>query len=218
VATFVLIPGGWQGGWVYQQVAEMLTARGHTALPVTLAGLGDTPAPLANLDTHIGEVVDIVKSQRGDLILVGQSYGGMIVSGAADAEPSRIAALVYVDAYVPDSGDSVWSLTTPRFRDLFVAGAMADGLNCAPPPTLDPRCRPQPMATFLQSITLSGGWRNVPRKTYVGAHGWEGSPFRDLYERLRSEPEWATVALDCGHNVARLKPEALADVLLAQVG
>ncbi|MDF0753024.1 alpha/beta hydrolase, partial [Marinobacter sp. 71-i] len=83
-------------------------------------------------------------------VLVGQSYGGMIVSGAADAEPSPIKALVYVDAYVPASGDSVWSLTTPRFRDMFVAGAKGDGLNCAPPPNLDPRCRPHPMAAFLQ--------------------------------------------------------------------
>ncbi|MBR1200609.1 alpha/beta hydrolase [Bradyrhizobium sp. AUGA SZCCT0158] len=214
---FILIPGGWQGGWVYQQVAEILAAHGHKALPITLSGLGDAPAPMANLETHIGEVVSAVKSQQGDVVLVGQSYGGMVVSGAADAAPSQIRALVYVDAYVPDTGDSVWSLTTPRFRDLFVAGARADGLNCALPPTLDPRCRPHPMGTFLQSINLSGRWREVPRKTFVGAHGWEGSPFLDLYQRLSGEPEWSTFALDCGHNVARLQPEALAEILLAQV-
>ncbi|MET3842548.1 alpha/beta hydrolase [Bradyrhizobium sp. OAE829] len=217
MATFILIAGGWQGGWVYQQVAEILAAHGHTALPITLSGLGDAPAPTANLETHIGEVVSAVKSQQGDVVLVGQSYGGMVVSGAADAVPSQIRALVYVDAYVPDSGDSVWSLTTPRFRDMFIAGAKADGLNCAPPPTLDPRCRPHPMGTFLQSIKLSGRWREVPRKTFVGAHGWQGSPFLDLYQRLSGEPEWTTFAFDCGHNVARLQPEALSEILLAQV-
>ncbi|WP_249135264.1 alpha/beta hydrolase [Bradyrhizobium sp. AUGA SZCCT0222] len=217
MATFILIPGGWQGGWVYQQVAEILTAHGHNALPITLSGLGDTPAPTANLETHIGEVVSAAKSHQGDVVLVGQSYGGMVVSGAADAAPSQIRALVYVDAYVPETGDSVWSLTTPRFRDMFVAGAKADGLNCTPPPTLDPRCRPHPIGTFLQSINLSGRWREVPRKTYIGAHGWEGSPFLDLYQRLSGEPEWSTFAFDCGHNVARLKPEALAEILLAQV-
>jgi len=217
MATFILIPGGWQGGWVYQKVADILAERGHNALPITLSGLGDAPAPTANLDAHISEVVRAVRSQRDDVVLVGQSYGGMIVSGAADAASSQIRALVYVDAYVPDSGDSVWSLTTPRFRDLFVAGAKADGLTCAPPPTLDPRCRPHPMATFLQSINLSGRWREVPRKTFVGAFGWEGSPFRELHQRLSGEPEWSTFALDCGHNVARLQPEALAEILLAQV-
>ena len=217
MATFILIPGGWQGGWVYQTVAELLTAQGHQALPITLSGLGDAPAPTANLEAHINEVVSAVKSQRDDVVMVGQSYGGMVVSGAADAAPSHIRALVYVDAYVPDSGDSVWSLTTPHFRDVFVAGAKADGLSCAPPPNLDPRCRPHPIGTFLQSINLSGRWRDVPRKTFIGAFGWEGSPFLDLSHRLSSDPEWSTFAFDCGHNVARLKPEALAEILLAQV-
>lgn len=218
MATFILIPGGWQGGWAYERVTGILTAHGHKALPITLSGLGDAPAPTANLESHISEVVDVVRSHRDDdLVIVGHSYGGMIVSGAADAEPSRIRALVYVDAYVPGSGDSVWSLTTPRFRDLFVAGAEADGLNCAPPPHLDPRCRPHPVGTFLQAINLSGRWRDVPRKIFIGAQGWEGSPFLDLYQRLRGEPEWSTFAFDCGHNVARLKPEALAEILLAQV-
>jgi pimeloyl-ACP methyl ester carboxylesterase len=87
-------------------------------------------------NAHVGEVVDVMRAQRDDVVLVGQSYGGMIVSGAADAEPSRLRALVNVDAYVPDSGCSVWSLTT-----------------------------------FLQSITLSGQWRDVPRKTFIGGQG-----------------------------------------------
>lgn len=217
MATFILIPGGWQGGWVYQKVADILSEHGHKALMITLSGLGDAPAPTANLDAHINEVINVVRSQHDDLVIVGQSYGGMVVSGVADAEPSQIRALIYVDAYVPDSGDSVWSLTTPYFRDMFVAGATIDGLNCAPPPNLDPRCRPHPIGTFLQSITLDGRWRKVPRKTYIGAHGWEGSPFLDLYERLSNEPEWSTFSLDCGHNVARHNPETLAEILLAQV-
>jgi pimeloyl-ACP methyl ester carboxylesterase len=217
MATFILIAGGWQGGWVYEKVADILTRREHKALPITLPGLGDVPAPTANLQTHIDAVARVVNSQQGDLTIVGQSYGGMVVSGAADADPSRIQALVYVDAYVPDSGDSVWSLTTPRFREMFINGAKIDGLNCAPSTNMDPRCRPHPIGTFLQSIDLSGRWREVPRKTFVGAHGWDGSPFRDLYERLDGDPEWSTISLDCGHNVARLEPEALAEILLAQV-
>jgi len=217
MATFILIPGAWQGGWVYEKVADILTAHGHRALPITLPGLGDALAPMANLEAHIGEVVRVVKSHADDLVIVGQSYAGMVVSGVADAAPSQIRALVYVDAYVPDCGDSVWSLTTPYFRDVFVAGATAEGLPCAPPPNMDPRCRPHPIGTFLQSIHLSGRWREVPRKTFIGAFGWEGSPFLDLYQRLSSEPRWSTFALDCGHNVARHQPEALAEILLAQV-
>jgi hypothetical protein len=82
---------------------------------------------------------------------------------------------------------------------------------------MDPRCRPQPMATFLQAIELTGRWLEVPQKTYIGAHGWEGSPFLDLYNRLSADPAWTTFTVDCGHNVARLQPEVLAAILLTQV-
>lgn len=217
MATFILIPGGWQGGWAFEKVATLLIAEGHNAQPLTLAGLGNVPAPSANLDLHIGEAVRAIRAQHDEVVLVGHSYGGMVVSGAADAEPARIRALVYSDAYVPESGDSVWSLTSPYFRDTIIAGVAADGLNCAPPPNLDPRCRPQPIGTFLQAIDLSGRWRSVPRKTFVGAHGWEGSPFRGLYKRLSADAEWATFAFDCGHNIPRLEPEAVVEILLAQV-
>ncbi|HVJ42346.1 MAG TPA: alpha/beta fold hydrolase [Dongiaceae bacterium] len=217
VATFILIPGGWQGGWAFEKVAPQLIARGHRVQALTLAGLGEVPAPAANLAFHIDEAAQAIRECSGDLVLVGQSYGGMVITGAADVDPARIRALIYADAYVPETGQSVWSLTSSRFREAFIAGAMADGLTCAPPPNLDPRCRPHPMATFLQAIDLSGRWRQVSRKVYVGAHGWEGSPFLDLYGRLSLDPAWKTYALHCGHNIARLEPEALTEILRAQV-
>ncbi len=218
MATFILIPGGWQGGWAFEKVAELLIAHGHNAQPLTLAGLGGVQAPSANLSLHISEVVSAIRAHGDEeLVLVGHSYGGMVVSGAADVEPTKIRALVYSDAYVPESGDSVWPLTSSRFRDTFIAGVAADGLTCAPPPNLDARCRPHPMGTFLQAINLSGRWRNVSRKTFVGAHGWEASPFLDLYQRLQADPEWTTFAFDCGHNIPRSKPEALVEILLTQV-
>ena len=217
MATFILIPGGWQGGWAFEKVADLLIAQGHNAQPLTLAGLGDVPAPSANLTLHISEAVRAIEAHPDEVVLVGHSYGGMVVSGAADVKPEKIRALVYSDAYVPESGDSVWSLTSSRFRDTFIAGVAADGLSCAPPPNLDARCRPHPIGTFLQAIDLVGRWREVSRKTFVGAHGWEGSPFLDLYQRLSADPEWATFAFDCGHNIPRLKPEALVEILLAQV-
>jgi pimeloyl-ACP methyl ester carboxylesterase len=217
MATFILIPGGWQGGWAFEKVANLLMARGHKAQALTLAGLGEVPAPAANLASHIDEAVQAVRACAGDLVLVGHSYAGMVITGAADVEPTSIRALVYADAYVPESGESVWSLTSPRFREAFIDGARIDGLTCAPPPNFDPRGRPHPIGTFLQAIDLSGRWRQVPRKIYIGAHGWEGSPFLDLYGRLSADPEWTTVSLKCGHNIARLEPEALTEILLAQV-
>jgi pimeloyl-ACP methyl ester carboxylesterase len=216
MAKFILIPGGWQGGWAFEKLANLLIARGHKVQALTLAGLGDVAAPATDLVFHIEEVVQAIRKSSGDVILVGQSYGGMVITGAADVEPTNIRALVYADAYVPQTGESVWSLTSSRFREAFITGALADGLTCAPPPSSDPRCRPHPIGTFLQAIHLTGRWRQVPRKIYIGAHGWEGSPFLDLYERLSDDPEWKAIALNCGHNIARLEPEAFAEILLAQ--
>ena len=215
MATFILIPGGWQGGWAFEKVAGLLVAHGCKTQVLTLAGLGRMPAPAANLSHHISEAVAAIRACQDEVVLVGHSYGGMVVSGAADVEHAKIRALVYADAYVPESGDSVWSLTSAQFRDAFIAGVAADGLNCAPPPNLDARCRPHPVGTFLQAIDLHGHWRNVSRKIFVGAHGWEGSPFLELYRRLSAEPEWTTFALDCGHNIPRLEPEAFTEILLS---
>lgn len=139
----------------------------------------------------------------------------MVITGAADKAPSRVQAIVYADAYVPEDGASVWSLTTSTYRERFIADVAADGLTCAPPAHLDKRCRAHPMATFLQAIELTGDWRKVGRKGYVAAFGWEGSPFIELYERLESDPEWATYRLDCAHDIPRLAPEALTKILLA---
>jgi pimeloyl-ACP methyl ester carboxylesterase len=214
MTRFVLVPGGWHGGWAFDAVSARLSSAGHEVQALTLAGLGKEPANGANLDRHIDEVVEALRAREGEAVLLGHSYGGMVITGAADREPSRVKGIVYADAYVPNDGSSVWSLTTDRYRERFIAGVAADGLHCAAPAHLDKRCRPHPMATFLQAIRLTGDWRKVRRKVYVAAFGWEGSPFIALYERLGADPEWITHRLDCAHDIPRLAPEALAQVLL----
>ena len=219
MAEFVLVPGGWHGGWVFEAVERLLLERGHVVRSVTLSGLGEQPAPpTANLSTHVDETADLLKAAAQPVVLCGHSYGGMVITGAADAVPEKVKALVYLDAYVPADGDTTWSLTSPRFRDMFLAGVAENGYACAPPAGIDPRCRPHPIGAFLQAARLTGAWKTVARKIYVGAHGWEGSPFRDLFERLRRDPEWTTLSLDCGHSIPRLAPDRAVDVLLAAAG
>lgn len=214
MTRFILVPGGWHGAWAFDAVSNALSDKGHEVQALTLSGLGDEPAKGANLEGHINEVARAVRECDTRAVLVGHSYGGMVVTGAADREPSRLQAIVYADAYVPDNGASVWSLTTPQYRERFIAGAAADGLNCAPPAHLDERCRPHPIATFLQAIKLTGNWRKVRSKAFIAACGWEGSPFAELYERLRLDPEWEVYRLDCAHDIPRLAPEALVRILL----
>jgi len=218
MATYILVPGGCHGGWAYDAVARRLTEAGHDVAALTLSGLDGGPAAGINLERHIADVAAAIEAAEGPAVLAGHSYGGMVIAGAADRLPSRVAALVFVDAFVPDDGDSVWSLTTQRYRDLFIAGAAADGLACAPPSHLDARCRPHPFATLVQAIRLTGAWREVGTKIHVAATGWEGNPFVELNERLRADPAWRTHHIDCAHDVPRLAPAALADILLEQGG
>jgi thioesterase domain-containing protein len=215
MATYVLVPGGSHGGWAFDPVARRLKDAGHEVVALTLSGLDGGPAAGVNLDRHIADVAAAIEAADAPVVLAGHSYGGMVIAGAADRLSSRVAALVFVDAFVPDDGDSVWSLTTQRYRDLFIAGAAADGLACAPSPHLDARCRPHPLATLVQAIRLTGAWRRVGTKMHVAATGWEGNPFLELNERLRADPAWRTHRIDCAHDVPRLAPAALADILLA---
>ena len=206
MATFVLIPGGWHGGWYFQSFAEALRARRHRAHPVTLTGLGDRRHLLnasVNLDTHIEDVVRVLEDERlTDVVLLGHSYGGMVVSGAVDRASDRIRAAIHSDAYVPEDSQSCFELTSDFFRQMFLDGAVGDGFS-VPPPTggdRDPRRTPHPLASFLQRIRLTKPPPPMPRG-YVYLSGWPGSPFAAVYERVRREPQWRTLSLPVGHNV-----------------
>src|SRR4051812_30047626 len=110
--TFVLVHGAWHGGWCYDEVAKRLRSEGYDVYTPTLTGLGERShllSPEINLDTHIQDVLNVIRWQDLEtIVLCGHSYGGMVVTGVADVVPDRIASLVYLDAYVPRSGESVW--------------------------------------------------------------------------------------------------------------
>ncbi|MEU7133444.1 alpha/beta hydrolase [Streptomyces sp. NPDC046261] len=219
MTTFVLIPGAWHGAWTFEPTARQLRAHGHHAYPLTLTGVGDRKHLLTstvNLDTHIDDVVNLLTEEEiTDAVLVGHSYGGMVITGAADRVPERVAGLVYVDAMVPAHGDSCWSLVTDQERAWYLDGAGETGYTSAPLPFFDPRTTPHPLASLLQSIRLEGGLDRYRSRDYVYATGWEGrSPFTGLYERLRDDPAWRTHALVSGHNVMRDAPDDLLKVLL----
>ncbi|WP_330346990.1 alpha/beta fold hydrolase [Streptomyces sp. NBC_00582] len=217
---FVMVPGGWQGGWVFDAVAAELHRDGHHVEAVTLSGLeSDGPVDVErppNLDTHVDQVADVIA--RGDgtpVALCGHSYGGMVIAGVADRLGDRLDQLVFIDAYVPDDGDSCWSLTSDSFRELFMAGARADGRWVAVPEGLDPRARPHPLASFVQSIRLGGDRGHALGRTYISGGAWPGSPFVSLTEQLREDPGWRVHEIPVGHNIARRDPHNLAAVLRA---
>jgi pimeloyl-ACP methyl ester carboxylesterase len=221
MATFVLVPGGWHGSWSYEAVVPLLERAGHAVHALTLTGLrpdddGATVAT-ANLDTHADDVLRLL--DRADITsatLVGHSYGGMVIAAAADRAGGRVSRLVHLDAYVPRDGESCWSSTTERYRQVFVAGAAATGYAVRPPDGGDPRRRPHPFASFLQTIRLTGALAQVPRREFVYCSGWDGTPFAELRTRLDADPGWQVHDLPTGHDAMHEAPDAVAALLLEE--
>jgi pimeloyl-ACP methyl ester carboxylesterase len=217
VATFVLVPGGWRGGWWFAPLVRRLRAHGHDVVAVTLTGLGER-AHLAggpvNLDVHIEDVLRVLEcEQLTDVVLCAHSYGGMVITGVADRVPERIAALVYCDAYVPADGQSCFDLAGGRYRSVFLAGARADGHSVAAPAGRDPRTSPHPLASFLQAIRLTGAWQQVSRREFVYLSNW-ATPFTAQYERLADDPGWVTHTLPIGHDIVAEGLDELTGILL----
>ncbi len=159
--TYVIVHGAWGGGWDWRRVDSALTRRGHHVYRVTLTGLGER-AHLANanigLDTHITDVVNTVLfEQLSNVILIGHSYGGMVITGAADRMPERIRRVVYVDAFLPDSGESMALLAGEGFNGM-VASSTKDGLivpswvRADEPP---PKDVPHPLKTMTDTLVLT---------------------------------------------------------------
>jgi pimeloyl-ACP methyl ester carboxylesterase len=184
MATFVLVHGGWGGGWEWRSVAEHLRASGHDVHTPTLTGLGDRAhlaTPDVGLATHVRDVVATIATlDLRDVVLAGQSYGGMVVTGVVDDVPERIARLVYVDAFVPTNGVSCNALCGPQWTARVRALADAEGDGWLVPVPFSgtmglpdevaawylPRLVPQPLATLDDPAELTGQGGEVPR-TYV---------------------------------------------------
>ncbi|HWE70784.1 MAG TPA: alpha/beta hydrolase [Acidimicrobiales bacterium] len=133
MATYVLVHGGGHGGWCYQPVARLLRSAGHEVYTPTLTGLGERAHLLSgevDLDMHIGDVVAVLQFEDLDeVILVGHSYGGMVITGAADRASDRVGRLVYLDAATPVQGQSLVDVAGPIIEAVRPSGQMRDGVE-----------------------------------------------------------------------------------------
>ncbi|MBT2384461.1 alpha/beta fold hydrolase [Streptomyces sp. ISL-11] len=223
MATFVLVPGMCHGAWSFETLVEPLRRHGHRVYALTLTGVAERAHLLTstvNLDTHIQDVVGVLEAEAiEDAVLVGHSYGGMVITGVADRVPRRVDSLVYLDALVPEDGDSVFGLV-PAEGDWYL-GVGETGYAIPPLPFFDPRATDHPLASALQRIRLTGDLSRFRSRTYVYAteSEWEGgSPFASLYERLRKDPRWSVHALAGKHNLMRDVPDDLVKILLVTAG
>jgi pimeloyl-ACP methyl ester carboxylesterase len=186
MTTFVLVPGFWLGAWAWRPVTDALRGCGDDVYPMSLTGMAERAhlaSPDIDVDVHVTDVVNLLRYEDlRDVVLVGHSYGGLVVTAAADRMVDRVAQLVYVDSGPLPDGTSQNDFTPPEQRDsnaALVAGH-GDGWLLPPPPWADlaagvagvdraaiarlvERSVPQPWATATSPVRLSGAWEKLPR-------------------------------------------------------
>jgi pimeloyl-ACP methyl ester carboxylesterase len=218
MTTYVLIPGACHGSWCFDDLAEALRAQGHRVLAVTLTGVAERAHLLhagVNLGTHIADVLaELAVHDVSDAVLVGHSYGGMVITAVADHIPQQVDSLVYLDAFVPRDGESCWMLTTDEQREWYAA-VDDTGYGVPPLPFFDSRATAHPLASLMQPIRLADDLSRFGRRVYVYATKWDGeSPFAATFDRVRRDPSWTTHVLDGAHNLMRDNPDDLLRILL----
>jgi pimeloyl-ACP methyl ester carboxylesterase len=231
-STFVLVHGAWHGSWCYSRVAALLQGRGHTVHSISLTGLGERSHLLTNtirLQTHIDDVVNLVRWHDLErIVLVGHSYGGMVITGAAEAIEPKIKAIVYLDAFVPTSGQSLLSMASPESRQRTLDLAAKSGghyvdpvpakvfmVNVADQAWVDAKCTPQPLLTFQDPVPVAVAYDRVKVKHYVRAARYPSKTFDDLAATLARRQDWTVTRLAAGHDLMIDSPEDVSKVLEA---
>jgi pimeloyl-ACP methyl ester carboxylesterase len=235
VANFVLVHGGWRGGWIWKRVAQQLRRAGHDVHTPTLSGLAERGHLIhlgINLSTHIQEVTNLIHFEDlGNVILCGHSYAGMVISGVADRAAQSISALVYLDAWFPKDGDSIMTLSPEAYRLGAIEAARGHhgfavtpippavlGVNEADRALVETKATPHPLATMTEAIQLEGNHLRVETKMYVLATEWGPSPFARFYTQLADDPSWTARLVPSGHDVMLDRPDAVIALLLEAAG
>jgi pimeloyl-ACP methyl ester carboxylesterase len=228
--TFVLVHGAWHGGWCWRRVADLLETKGHKVFAPTLTGLGERSHLMRagiNVSTHVTDVVNVLKWERlTDVVLCGHSYGGFVVSGVAEQAAGKIASIVYLDAFVPENGDSMASLTSQAVRDnLKIATERGDiGVPARPAAAflvnekdqawVDSLTGPQPIETMTEQVVITGARERIAKKSYIRAGAYPNPGFDKAFARVKADRAWRTYEVPCGHDVMVDMPERLAEILL----
>jgi pimeloyl-ACP methyl ester carboxylesterase len=231
MATYVLVHGAWHGGWCWKRVAPALRRAGHEVYAPSLTGMGERAhlaRPDIDLDIHIEDVVWLMEMEDlRDVILVGHSYGGMVVTGAADRS-DRVGQLVYLDAFVPENGKRLLDYALPERAARMTEEGERTGLVTPPPLSLwgltkrehldfvEPRQVKHPYGTLSQPIRLSG-FPSLPR-TFIYCSSPATGSFDQFAAKYRNHPEWRFHELKTGHDAMILVPEELIALLLRTAG
>jgi pimeloyl-ACP methyl ester carboxylesterase len=234
MSTFVLVHGAWHGGWCWDRVAPLLRAAGHVVHAPTLTGLSERAhllSPLVGLETHVEDVVRLVDVLGlTDVVLVGHSYAGQVVTAVADRRPAVVARRVYLDAFVGSDGESARDLLPETVEHHWAQSAAEQGfgwlvavrklsvLGVTDPADVDwllPRLTPHPWKTYTDPLRLTGAVEGVPG-AFVECVDWM-RVFAGQADRARALG-WPVHELATGHEAMVTAPEELARVLADVAG
>jgi pimeloyl-ACP methyl ester carboxylesterase len=219
--TIVIVHGAWGGSWAFRKVEALLRDKGFNVYRPQLTGLGERvhlSKPDIGLTTHIHDVVNtILYEDLHDIVLMGHSYGGMVITGVADRVPDRIRRLVYVDAFVPNDGESAMSLVgsggnwlKPMIKGDYIVPSWVK--SDQPPP----HDVPQPLKTFTESISLKNKAALKLPATYILTVE-AGKEAKDddfwFHAQRAKERGWPVLQLTADHNAQWSAPEALVEML-----
>jgi pimeloyl-ACP methyl ester carboxylesterase len=237
MATFVIVHGAWSGGYAWRWVRPLLVAAGHEVFTPTLTGLGERShlaTPDTDLDTHVTDVAAVLHAEDlSDVVLVGHSYGGLVITGVAGRAPGRIGRLVYLDADVPLAGECELDFVSPAERAAYeeTARTSGDGWRVRPPfpdplpPGLPPevvwgvaRMAPMPLRTMTSPARPPAPPPDLPRTYVFCTEGKDGEPPLRNLDRIRADPSWHYVELAANHIAHVTAPEKLTAALLDLVG
>lgn len=229
--TFLLVHGAWHGGWCWKKTEQALRSKGHDTHAPTLTGLGER-LHLAHADitpdTHVEDILAVIKwRELDDIVLVGHSYGGLVISGVASQVPEKITTLIYLDAFAPEvSGRSIFADANPERMAAFEA-QIADGGFMVEPDLFDAwtddpakrawlmsMCTPHPVGSFRHGVTLSGRQNEVKERYFIVCSQNTPSPFQAEYQRVRDLDSWVTHEIATKHDAMVEQPEELARLLI----
>jgi pimeloyl-ACP methyl ester carboxylesterase len=222
-ATFVLVHGAWHGGWCWRKFTPLLKSAGHQVFTPTLTGLGERAHLLTtqtDLNTHIQDIVNVLEYEDlNDVILVGHSYAGIVISGVVEKAGNRLSQLVYLDAYLPESGKSINDYNKAAPASVEVENTNRAPVCCSPEvfgvtdnndiKWMSSRLADQPYKTLTQSLQLTAG-SNKLKKTFIQLTEW--SQFVESSERAKSKGFDYYKLLSGGHDAMISKPKELSDI------
>ncbi|WP_422345731.1 alpha/beta fold hydrolase [Parasphingorhabdus sp.] len=239
--TFLLVHGAWHGGWCWRDVRAQLEAQGHRVFTPTLTGLAERAHLLSadiGLDTHITDITSLIDYyDLTDIVLVGHSYGGMVITGVADAMKDRISNIVYLDAALPKNGETMISQGPKRSPEILeqtrkaLAGLAPDGVGMAAfspeilgipkdHPGYDwvaQKLTPHPLKTWLDPIQLNNGGSLGLKRSYIHctAPALPNSSFPYHAAQAQADPSWTYHALATGHDAMVTAPDSVVEILIA---